>query len=79
MYIKVEYASWLNATYGLSESIRELVPSRKVPPLYARDPPAPAASAITAASASTPNIVPTSSRFRIELLLLRPGTKLRPR
>ena len=42
MYLKVEYASWLKATYGLSESIRELVPSLKVPPswlLLELDPP----------------------------------------
>ncbi len=46
MYSKVEYASWLKATYGLSESIRELVPSLKVPPswlLLELDPPHPAA------------------------------------
>ena len=34
MYSKVEYASWLNATNGFSESMRELVPSRNVPPLF---------------------------------------------
>ena len=46
MYSKVEYASWLKATYGLSESIRELVPILKVPPsllLLELDPPQPAA------------------------------------
>ena len=31
MYSKVEYASWLNATNGFSESMRELVPSRNGP------------------------------------------------
>ena len=38
MYSKVEYASWLNATNGFSESMRELVPSRNVPPLFALEP-----------------------------------------
>src|SRR2546423_7780190 len=31
-YMKVVYASWLKATNGFSESIRELVPSRSTPP-----------------------------------------------
>ncbi len=44
MYMNVEYASWLNATYGLSESIRELVPIRNVPPVFPPElaPPQPA-------------------------------------
>jgi hypothetical protein len=47
MYSKVEYASWLNATYGFSESIRELEPTLNVPPswlLELEPPPHPAAT-----------------------------------
>src|SRR5438128_12442647 len=50
MYSKVEYASWLKATYGLSESIRELVPMRKTPPLFCSEPCATVANAATVAT-----------------------------
>src|SRR5580765_3627375 len=52
MYMKVEYASWLKATYGLSESMRELVPILKVPPLFELDPGATDANSITAPTAA---------------------------
>src|SRR5581483_5142889 len=69
MYSNVEYASWLNATYGLSESMRELVPSRNVPPLFVAEPVAVAAKIETAvaiaaagiAAAHRLVIVPSSS------------------
>jgi hypothetical protein len=51
MYMKVEYASWLKATYGLSESMRELVPILKVPPLFELEPGAPDANRVTAPTA----------------------------
>ena len=53
MYSKVEYASWLNATNGFSESMRELVPSRNVPPLFCCDPLAAAANTQTARTTPT--------------------------
>src|SRR3990170_7907893 len=48
--MNVEYASWLKATYGFSESIRELVPSLNTPPLLSVDPCA-SETATTAAAA----------------------------
>src|SRR4051794_21614819 len=51
MYMKVEYASWLKATYGFNESIRELVPILKVPPLFELEPGAPDANSVTAPTA----------------------------
>src|SRR6476619_5101701 len=56
MYMKVEYASWLKATYGLRESMRELVPILKVPPLLELEPGAPDANSITAPTAPTTRI-----------------------
>src|SRR5580765_2115465 len=52
MYMKVEYASWLKATYGFSESMRELVPILKVPPLFELEPGAPDANSVSAPTAS---------------------------
>src|SRR5258708_266331 len=48
MYMKVEYASWLKATYGLGVSVRERRPIRRVPPLFELEPGAPEANSVTA-------------------------------
>src|SRR5690242_16124030 len=64
MYWKVEYASWLKATYGLSESIPELVPSLKVPPLFEPEPPADVAKTAIA-TAQTPIIDAAAHRLFI--------------
>src|SRR5438874_1186620 len=72
MYSNVEYASWLNATYGLSESIRELVPIRKTPPLLFADPCATVANAATVATTRA-----TGHHFLISILLSE--TAVRPR
>src|SRR5438045_1191936 len=58
MYSKAEYASWLNATYGFSESIRELVPILNVPPLFVADVPPLAEKAI--ANVASPSASATS-------------------
>src|SRR5919199_3421369 len=63
MYSKAEYASWLNATYGFSESIRELVPILNVPPAFACDVP-PLAEYAAIASATIPS-AGTASHFLI--------------
>src|SRR4051812_19704867 len=65
MYMNVEYASWLKATYGLRESIRELVPSRNVPPLFALEPSAPAARTMIVPTVAAPRIRPANNCFLI--------------
>ena len=56
----------MNATNGFSESMRELVPSRKVPPLFALEPVA--AETKTAMIAIAARVVPVSKRFVISCL-----------
>src|SRR5437763_9198349 len=70
MYWKVAEASWLNATYGLIESMPELVPILKVPPVFAElleEPPQPASTSAqgTATSANSHRflILPSFSRL----------------
>src|SRR5436190_22620017 len=66
MYANVLIASWLKATNGLRESMRELVPSRKVPPSFVVELEAAAAKPPSATAAVTSAAV---LRHRLLILL----------
>src|SRR3954466_2790105 len=76
MYMKVEYASWLKATYGFSESMRELVPILKVPPLFELEPGAPDANSVTAPTAR-PSTRIANDRFFMSPSLMTSRTERR--
>src|SRR5947207_2706404 len=70
MYSKELYASWLNATYGLSESIPELVPILNVPPLFSLEP-CPAAAYAAIAITAMPIAAAATQRLLMFTLLAR--------
>src|SRR5882762_2063583 len=70
MYSNAEIASWLKATYGLSESIRELVPRRNVPPLLPCE--------LDAAVAPTPTPAKQTNTVASHRFLMVPSWRSRP-
>src|SRR5215472_3055963 len=78
MYSNVLYASWLNATYGLSESMPEAVPTRKMPPLVAFLPDPVAVAAKTANTTATTTSGSAASHLLLIFALPRLRTGTRP-